>query len=145
MLRSATQQPESHASVQLQIAEYLSRSQQFMAVAEARAAFPHTLERAHEASIVLTANGEPTAALVSFTTLEAMRGALLHLLVVEMEVSFTQLQTQVATMPHGEPTSEAQLEALVDDTVRRARHQATPPSPHHPDARARSAWSVSDR
>lgn len=127
MLQSATQQTESHTRVLLQVAEYLSRPQQFMAVAEARAAFRYTLERAHEASVVLTANGEPTAALVSFATLEAMRGALLHLLVTEMEVSFAQLQAQIASTPHVEPTSETELEALVEDAVRRARHQPALP------------------
>ena len=63
MRQSASQQAESHATTLLQVAEYLRRPQQSMAVAEARAAFRHTLERSHEASIVLTANGEPTAAL----------------------------------------------------------------------------------
>jgi hypothetical protein len=68
-----------------------------------------------------TINGEPVAALVSFATLEAMRGALRHALVGMMEASFTQVQAQVASAPPAEPTSEAELEALVDDVVRRAR------------------------
>jgi hypothetical protein len=132
MRQSATKQIESHARMLLQVAEYLSRPQQFIAVAEARAAFRQTLERAHEASIVLTANGEPTVALVSFATLEAMRGALLHLLVGEMEASLGRVQAQVGSTPHAEPTSETELEVLVDDAIRRARHQPGLPAPHDP-------------
>jgi len=132
MLESAIPQTESRTRVLLQVAEYLSRPQQFMAVAEARAAFRHTLERAHETSIVLTANGEPTAALVSFATLEAMRGALLHLLVTEMEASLARVQAQMASTPQAEPTSEAELEVLVDNAVRRARHQSTLLASHNP-------------
>jgi hypothetical protein len=87
------------------------------------------LDMAHQASVVLTTNGEPTGALVSFATLEAMRGALQHLLAEAMETSFTQVQAQVAIAPHPEPTSEAELEALVDETVRRTRHQPSPTVP----------------
>jgi prevent-host-death family protein len=60
----------------LRVAEYLSHPQQFVAVAEAHAAFGHILDMAHQASVVLTTNGEPAGALVSVATLEAMRGAL---------------------------------------------------------------------
>ena len=79
--------------------------------------------------MVLTTNGEPAAALVSFATLEAMRGALRHLLVEAMEASFAQVQAQVVSAPQAEPTSEAELEALVDDVVRRARRQPSPTAP----------------
>ena len=72
--------------------------------------------------MVLTTNGEPAAALVSFATLEAMRGALQHLLVEAIEASFAQVQVQVVSAPHVEPTNESELEALVDDVVRRERH-----------------------
>lgn len=102
------------------MAEYLSRPQQFVAVAEAQVAFRHTLDMAHQASVVLTTNGEPTGALVSFATLEAMRGSLQHLLVEAMETSFAQVQAQMASASHAEPTSEAELEALVDEAVRHA-------------------------
>jgi hypothetical protein len=84
---------------------------------------------AHQASVVLTTNGEPVGALVSFATLEAMRGALQHLLVEAMETSFTQMQAQVASALHAEPTSEAELEALVDEVVRHARRQSSPTAP----------------
>jgi len=120
---------DPYTTTLLRVAEYLSRPQQFVAVAEAHAAFGHILDMAHQASVVLTTNGEPTGALVSFATLEAMRGALQHLLAEAMETSFTQVQAQVAIAPHAEPTSEAELEALVDETVRRTRHQPSPTVP----------------
>lgn len=77
-----------HITTLLRVAEYLSRPQQFVAVAEAPAAFGHVLDMAHQASVVLTTNGVPVGALVSFATREAMRGALQHLLVEAMETSF---------------------------------------------------------
>ncbi len=112
---------EPYTSSLARVAAYLSRPQQFVAVAEARAALRHTLDRAQEASVVLTTNGEPAAAIVPFTTLEAMRGALLQLLAQEMETSFMRLQAQVTSEPQGESTSEAELESLVSDTVQRSR------------------------
>jgi prevent-host-death family protein len=112
---------ESYASTLARVAEYLSRPQQFVAVAEARAALRHTLDRAQEASVVLTTNGEPAAAIVPFTTLEAIRGALLQLLMQEMETSFVRLQAQVSSEPRGESTSETELETLVSDAVQRSR------------------------
>ena len=129
MSQSPTHPTDSYTTTLLRVAEYLSRPQQFVAVAEAHAAFRHTLDMAHQASVVLTANGEPAAALVPFTTLEAIRGALRHLLVEAMETSFAQVQAQVASAPHAEPTSEAELEALVDDVVRHARRQPSPTVP----------------
>lgn len=111
----------SNTNALVRIAEYLSRPQQFVAVAEARAALRQTLDRAQEASVVLTTNGEPAAAIVPFTTLEAMRGALLHLLAQEMETSFTRLQTQVSNEPPDALTSESELEMLVSDAVERSR------------------------
>jgi hypothetical protein len=44
---------------------------------------------------VLTNNGEPQAAIVPFETLEAMHGALLQLLVSEIQGSFGRLQHQI--------------------------------------------------
>jgi hypothetical protein len=102
----------------LRVAEYLSRPQQFVAVAEAPAAFGHMLDMARQASVVLTTNGAPAGVLVSFATLEAMRAALQHLLVEAIETSFTQVQAQVASTPHAEPTSEAELGTLVGEAVR---------------------------
>ena len=112
---------ESYTSTLARVADYLSRPQQFVAVAEARAALRQTLDRVQEASVVLTTNGEPAAAIVPFTTLEAMRGALLHLLAQEMETSFMRLQEQVSHEPRGEATSETELETLVSDAVQRSR------------------------
>jgi len=129
MPQSPTPPTDPYTTALLRVAEYLSRTPQFVAVAEAQAAFRHTLEMAHQASVVLTTNGEPAAALVSFATLEAMRGALRHLLVEAMEASFAQAQAQVVSAPQAEPTSEAELEALVDDVVRRARRQSSPTAP----------------
>jgi hypothetical protein len=129
MSQSPTQPTHSYTTTLLRVAEYLSRPQQFVAVTEAQAAFGRTLDMAHQTSVVLTTNGEPTGALVSFATLEAMRSALQHLLVEAMETSFTQVQAQVASAPHAEPTSEAELEALVDEVVRRARRQSSPMAP----------------
>jgi hypothetical protein len=39
------------------------------------------------------------------------------------------VQAQVASALHAEPTSEAELEALVDEVVRRARRQSSPMAP----------------
>ena len=129
MPQSPTQPTDPYTTALLRVAEYLSRPAQFVVAAEAQAAFLHTLDMAHQASVVLTTNGEPAAALVSFATLEAMRGALQHLLVEAMEASFAQVQAQAASVPQAEPTSEAELEALVDDVVRRARRQSSPTAP----------------
>ena len=114
---------ESRAQALLHAADYLSRPQQFVAVAEARAALRHTLERVHQGSVVLTHNGEPEAALIPFTTLEAIRSALIHLLVDHMQASHEQRQDQAAHEPPGEATDEAELDALVGDAVRRARQR----------------------
>jgi hypothetical protein len=47
------------ADAVLRIAEYLSRPQKFMPVAEARAEMKRTLEMAEKGSVVLTAHSEP--------------------------------------------------------------------------------------
>ena len=126
------EQMPHHASALLHVADYLSRPQQFIAVADARAAFRRTLEMVRQASVVLTTNGEPAAALVPFATLEAMRGALLHLLVDEMETSFTRLQAQVTSEPRADATNDEELDALVDAAVQRGRRQSSPPTPRTP-------------
>jgi hypothetical protein len=131
MLHSAMPQPESPASVLLRVAEYLSRPPHFLAVAEARATFRRTLELVHQASVVLTTNGEPAAALVPFATLEAMRGALLHLLVREMEASFAQMQSQIACeSQHAAPPGDEELDSLLAEALRRARVEST----RHPES-----------
>lgn len=126
------EQTPHHASALLHVADYLSRPQQFIAVADARAAFRRTLEMVRQASVVLTTNGEPAAALVPFATLEAMRGALLHLLVNEMDTSFTRLQAQVTSEPRADATNDEELDALVDAAVQRGRRQSSPPTPRTP-------------
>ena len=126
------EQTPHHASALLRVADYLSRPQQFITVADARAAFRRTLEMARQASVVLTTNGEPAVALVPFATLEAMRGALLHLLVDEMDTSFTRLQAQVTSEPRADATNDEELDALVDAAVQRGRRQSSPPTPRTP-------------
>ncbi len=125
------QPTDSHLATLLRVAKYLSRPQHVVTEADACMAFRHTLEMVHEASVVLTTHGEPVAALVSCAVLDAMREALRRLLVETMHTSFTQLQAHVASAPPAEPTSEAELEALVDDIVRRARHQPSPTVSRH--------------
>lgn len=121
---SATQ---STQSVLLAVADYLGKPQQFLTVADARAELKRTLELASQSSVVLTTNGEPSAAIVSFETLEAMRGALMQMLVREMEHSFQLTLAQAESEPGAEPTSDAELEALVRESVRKSRRKTIKP------------------
>lgn len=107
----------------VKIADYLSRPQQFLAIAEARAGFKEALQESSKRSVILTNNGAPQAALVPFATLEAMRSALLQLLIGEMQTSFTRLQQQMTAEPAGgaEPTNEEELEALVKEARRQPK------------------------
>ena len=109
------------AQALLRVAAYLSRPQRFMAVAEARSEMRRTLEMAEQGSVVLTTHGEPEAAVVPFATLEDMRRALLHLLVAEMEQSFTHLQSATRRDEAAPETSEEELESLVGEALREAR------------------------
>lgn len=115
----------SSAAHLLQVADYLSRPQQFLAVAEARSSLRQALEDASDRSVVLTNNGQPQAVIVPFQTLEAMRSALLQLLVGGMGASFARLQQDVASIHSNgqppEPTNEVELESL----VRQARRKQT--------------------
>ncbi|MEP7342645.1 MAG: hypothetical protein ABI977_33260 [Acidobacteriota bacterium] len=117
MKKNSGAAPQTPMVPLLKVADYLSRPQQFLAVAQARAGLREAIEAAGQRSVVLTNNGEPQAAIVPFETLETMRGALLQLLVGEMQGSFARLQQQVADQQNGqmqpEPTSEAELESLV--------------------------------
>lgn len=118
------------AAALLRVAAYLSRPQKFMAVGEARAEMRRTLEMAEEGSVVLTTHGEPEAALVPFATLEDMRGALMHLLVSEMEASFARARERVRAGDGegAEATDEEELGSLVGEAVRAARRMPkTPP------------------
>jgi hypothetical protein len=123
-MKAQTVLEESRAAHLLQVADYLSRPQQFLAVAEARSGLRQALEDASEHSVVLTTNGQPQAAIVPFETLEAMRSALLQLLVGEMRISFERLQREVAAQPaNGGPRPEATTEAELESLVRQARRK----------------------
>lgn len=113
------------AAALLRVASYLSRPQQFMAVADARAEMRRTLEMAEKGSVVLTTHGEPEAAVVPFSTLEDMRRALMQLLVSEMEASFARTQELARAAKEDAPaTSEEELESLVGEAVNTARRKA---------------------
>ena len=116
---------DERAAALLRVASYLSRPQQFMAVADARAELRRTLEMAEKGSVVLTTHGEPEAAVVPFATLEDMRRALMQLLVSEMEASFARTQDRTRADGKDAPqTSEEELELLVGEAVRTARRKA---------------------
>jgi antitoxin (DNA-binding transcriptional repressor) of toxin-antitoxin stability system len=113
---------DEKAAALLRVASYLGQPQKFMAIADARAEMRRTLEMAEKGSVVLTTHGEPAAAVVPFTTLEDMRGALLHLLVAEIEATFIQSQDRLKSRSEEVPeSSEKELEALVGQTLRKAR------------------------
>lgn len=107
----------------LRIADYLSRPQKFMAVAEARAEMKRTLEMAEQGSVVLTAHGEPQAAIVDFETLETMRGAVMQLLMAGMDASLQRTQARVSAEGAGPETSFSELDSLVDEAVREGRRR----------------------
>lgn len=107
----------------LKVARYLSRPQQFVSVADARAELKRTLARVKNSSVVLTSNGEPAAALVPFSTLEAMRGALMQLLVNEIEKSLDRTRLQAAEGPPGQPANDEEFESMARAAVRKARRQ----------------------
>ena len=113
---------DEKAAALVRVASYLGRPQRFMPIADARAEMRRTLELAAEGSVVLTSHGEPAAAVVPFTTLEDMRRALLHLLVAEMETTFTRSQDRIKSRRGGsQPSTEEDMEVLVGETLRRAR------------------------
>jgi antitoxin (DNA-binding transcriptional repressor) of toxin-antitoxin stability system len=124
MRKASPETLEPRTAALLQVADYLSRPHRFIAVAEARAELRKTLELAAQGSVVLTTNGEPSAAIVPFTALEAMRAALMRLLVDEMAVSFARAQARVQNEPADEVTSDDELEALVGEAVRQARRRS---------------------
>ncbi|HMG73683.1 MAG TPA: hypothetical protein VK582_09290 [Pyrinomonadaceae bacterium] len=112
------------AAALMRVASYLGRPQKFMPVGDARAEMRRTLELAAKGSVVLTTHGEPAAAVVPFTTLEDMRRALLHLLVEEMGSSLERSQERARSQRGDVPaSSEEELEALVGDTVKKARRR----------------------
>ena len=114
---------DEQAAALLRVATYLGQPQKFMAIADARAEMRRTVELAAQGSVVLTTHGEPAAAVVPFTTLEDMRRALLHLLVAEMEATFTHSRDRLGSRREEVPeSSEKEIEALVEQTLRGARH-----------------------
>ena len=115
---------DDKAAALLRVASYLGRPQKFMPVADARAEMRRTLELVSKGSVVLTMHGEPEVAVVPFTTFEDMRGALLHLLIEEMNSSLTQSKERVRSKRRETlTTSEEELEALVGETVKKARRR----------------------
>jgi antitoxin (DNA-binding transcriptional repressor) of toxin-antitoxin stability system len=113
---------DDKAAALMRVASYLGRPQKFMPVGDARAEMRSTLELVAKGSVILTTHGEPAAAVVPFTTLEDMRGALLHLLVEEMGASFDRSQVRARSQRGDVPaTSEDELEALVGEAVKKAR------------------------
>jgi PHD/YefM family antitoxin component YafN of YafNO toxin-antitoxin module len=119
---------DKEADAVLRIADYLSKPQKFMPVAEARAEMKRTLEIAGKGSVVLTAHGEPQAAIIDFETLETMRGAVMQLLMAGMDASLQRTQERVRAEGAGPETSFDELDSLVDGAVRagwRARRGAS--------------------
>jgi len=109
MNRDSTTTDETAAAL-VRVASYLGRPQRFMAIGDARAELRRTLALAAKGSVVLTSHGEPTAAVVPFTTLEDMRRALLHLLVAEMEASYAHSQDRLTSRRReAEPSTEEVL------------------------------------
>src|SRR2546421_6074849 len=112
------------AATLLRVAAYLGRPQNFISVADARAEMRRTLGLAAQGSVVLTTHGEPAAAVVSFTTLEDMRRALLHVLVEEFGSRFERSEERARSQkPHVPASSEEELEALVGEAVKKARRR----------------------
>jgi PHD/YefM family antitoxin component YafN of YafNO toxin-antitoxin module len=114
---------DQEAVAVLSVADYLSRPQKFMPVAEARAEMKRTLEMAEKGSVVLTAHGEPQAAIVDFETLETMRGAVMQLLMAGMGASLQRTQARVIAEGAGPETSFSELDLLVDEAVREGRRK----------------------
>ena len=125
MSEASSSVTDERAAALLRVASYLSRPQQFMAVADARAEMRRTLEMAEKGSVVLTTHGEPEAAVVPFATLEDMRRALMQLLVSEMEASFARARERASADGKDAPaTSDEELESLVGEAIRTARRKA---------------------
>ena len=110
------------AAALLRVASYLSRPQQFVAVADARAELRRTLQMAEKGSVVLTTHGGPEAAVLPFATLQDMRRALMQLLVEHIESSFAEAQQEARRQRERVPAvTERELESLVGAAIRTAR------------------------
>src|SRR5260370_29625734 len=122
MSRMSTSVREAGADTLLQVARYFRKPQRFVPVADARAELRQTLEAVSRGSIVITTHGEPQAAIVDFETFEAVRGAVMHLLLTEMEASFSRRQEAVRQQAKSpRETSEDELEKLVGEALHKAR------------------------
>jgi len=109
----------------LRVADYLRKPQRFMPVADARKGMRQTLEAVTKGSVVITTHGEPQAAIVDFETFEAVRGAVMRLLLAEMETSLARAQEAVRKQPEMMvlPDDE-ELETLVGAAIRKARRNS---------------------
>lgn len=124
MSEASSSVADERAAALLRVASYLSRPQQFMAVADARAEMRRTLEMVEKGSVVLTTHGQPEAAVVPFATLEDMRRALLQLLVSEMETSFARTQERARAGSEGAPAAgDEELESLAGEAIHTARRR----------------------
>jgi hypothetical protein len=108
----------------LRVARYFRKPQRFIPIGDVRAEMRQTLEIASQGSVVITTHGEPQAAIVDFKTFEAVRGAIMHLLLAEMEASFNRTQKAIGRQSERVvQTSDAELEGLVAHAVYRARQE----------------------
>jgi prevent-host-death family protein len=108
----------------LRVAKYFRKPQRFVPIGDARAELRQTLEAVSHGSVVITTHGEPQAAIVDFETFEAVRGAVMQLLLAEMEASFNRTQVSVRKPPQGTAqTSDDELERLVGEAVHKARQE----------------------
>ena len=113
----------------LRVAKYFRKPQRFIPVGDVRAEMRQTLEMVSQGSVVVTTHGEPQAAIVDFETFEAVRGAVMHLLLAEMEASFNRTQEAVRRQSESAvQTSEDELERLVGEAVHRARKERSRPA-----------------
>ena len=60
--------------------KYFRKPQRFIPVKDVRAEMRQTLEMVSQGSVVVTTHGEPQAAIVNFETFDAVRGAVMRLL-----------------------------------------------------------------
>ncbi len=108
----------------LRVARYFRKPQRFIPVGDVRAEMRQTLEMVSQGSVVVTTHGEPQAAIVDFETFEAVRGAVLHLLLTEIEASFNRMQEAARRQSESSVhTNEDELENLVGEAVHRGRKE----------------------
>lgn len=124
MSKTSSSVSDAGADKLLRVARYFRKPQRFVPIADARAELRQTLEAVSQGSVVITTHGEPQAAIVDFETFEAVRGAVMHLLLAETEASFNRTQEAARRQSEGAAqTSEDELEKLVGEAVRKARQE----------------------